>query len=242
MLGVILARGGSVRVPRKNIKILGDKPLIGWTIDAARKSQLMDYFLVSTNDDEIIKISKDYGAWVPFKRPEDLSCDCDSVLPLIHAVEWFEKNKNKEVSHVVCLQPTSPFRTGEDIDRCIDIALQDPSYDTVFTVTKVSQHPYWMFERKRYSHELLPYSDAPLEGENLVSQNLPLLWYPNGAVYVTRKDVIMAGKIFGEKRFGPDMPRERSVDLEEEMDFVIASAMIPIIKEKHYDKFSWVIP
>jgi CMP-N-acetylneuraminic acid synthetase len=242
VLGVILARGGSQRVPRKNIKELGGRPLIAWTIEAAKNAKSLDYCLVSTNDDEIRKIAKQYGGHAPFKRPAKLGEDVDSILPTIHAIRKFEKKKQRTISHVVMLQPTSPFRTPEDIDRCVQIA-KTTGVDTVLSVTKVSQHPYWMFSMKPFGHELESFLNIDLEGDNLVSQNLPLLFYPNGAVYVIKRDVAMSGRIFGEKIYGYMMPAERSIDLEVEYDFLIAGALIPYLQSTEpFAQISWVIP
>ena len=242
VLGIIPARGGSRRVPRKNIKPLGNRPLVSWVIDAAKKSKALDYFLVSTNDDEIAEISRSYGAPVPFKRPEALSEDVDSALVLKHALNWYEQKTGKTVSHVCCLQCTTPFTYSDDIDTCVRIAKSDPTIDTVFTVAKAKQHPYWMFVSTPFTHEVEPFCpEIRLEGENLVSQNLPLVWYPNGAVYVTRCDVILNDRIFGKKLIAQYMPEIRSIDLEEPYDFIVASAILKSGMLKENMVSEWVI-
>ena len=230
ILGVCPARGGSRRVPRKNVRLVGNKPLIAWTIEQAKQAKSLDYFLVSTGDAEIREISNQYlydfdsrKARV-IQRPKKLCEDVDSSLVIRHAVEWFEKKKQKPVSHVVCLQPTSPFRNFHDIDACVHLA-KTCNADTVVSVVKVSQHPYWMFETDIFGR-LVSYMNVRLEGKNLVSQSLPLLWYPNGAVYVTNRSTIAEGKIFGNRMISYPMPRDRSIDLEEEIDFFTASAII----------------
>jgi CMP-N,N'-diacetyllegionaminic acid synthase len=242
VLGVIPARGGSKRVPRKNIKVLGGRPLVAWSIEAAKNSKSLDYFLVSTNDEEIAKISKGLGAHVPFKRPAKISEDVDTVYVAIHAIEKYEKKKQQTVSHVVILQPTSPFRTANDIDECVRIA-KTTGVDSVVSFRKTAESPYWMFTMKEYGHEMVPFETMELSGDNLVSQNLPPVYYPNGAIYVVRRDVIMEERIFGDKIFGYIMPSERSIDLEEEYDFIIAEAMIPYLAKKEpFAKITWVIP
>jgi len=243
VLGVIPARGGSRRVPRKNIKLLGNKPLIAWSIEAAQKAKTLDYFLVSTGDEEIARLSKVYGARVPFKRPKKLRGDVDSSLVIKHAVEWFESEKGKRVDYVVTIQPTSPFRTSEDIDTCVNIA-RASGVESVISIKKASEHPFWCLTLKPFGHEVEPFlNDIKLEGDLLVSQKLPLALYPNGAVYVTRRDVIMSGRLFGRHMYAYMMPRIRSVDLEEEYDFYVASALIPILKkEEPYAQISWMIP
>jgi CMP-N,N'-diacetyllegionaminic acid synthase len=205
VLGVIPARGNSRRVPRKNIKMLGGHELIWWTIEAAKKSRTLDYFLVSTDDEEIAKVSRRYGAPVPFKRPAELGVDCDSTLVLQHAVRKVEgkglcdmrshiATEDVRVSHVVCLQPTSPFRTATDIDECVRIA-KATNAESVISFKPVKEHPLWCFQTKAYGHEMEPFlHEIELKGENLVIQNLPFLFYPNGAVYVTRRDVLIDRK------------------------------------------------
>lgn len=242
-----MAKGSSRRVPRKNIKPLGGKPLITWTIEEAKKANSLDGFLVSTDDDEIAEISRNAGASVPFKRPSELSEDkdgkeTDSSWVLKHALEWYEQTNNKRVSHIVCLQPTSPFRTADDINSCIQIAKQTNA-DTVISVCKAKQNPFWCFEFNSVSQQLRSFMDIPLQGDNLISQNLPLILYPNGAIYVTRRDWILNGRIYGEKIFGFLMPEERSVDIDDELDFIICNALIEPLKKNEgvWAKISWLV-
>jgi CMP-N-acetylneuraminic acid synthetase len=221
--------------------MLGGRPLIAWTIEAAKQSKLLNAFLVSTEDDEIAEISKQHGGPVPFKRPAELGEDVDSTLVLAHAVQWYETANHVRVAYVVCLQPTSPLRTGNDIDQCVQIALAS-NIDTVMSVFKMKQHPYWAFELQPFGHELKSFMEIDLTGDNLVSQKLPILFYPNGAVYVTKRDIIVEEeRIFGNSIYGYIMPEERSIDLEEETDFVYCSALIPWLKanEKGLPKISW---
>ena len=243
---MIPARGGSKRVYKKNIKLLGNKPLIQWSIEEAKKASSLDAFLVSTDDDEIAEISRNAGAPVPFKRPSELSEDrdgkeIDTSYVLRHALEWCEKIERKQVSHIVCLQPTSPFKTSNDIDACVQIA-KVTNAETVVSIAKTRQSPFWMFEVNPVTQQLYSFMDVPMVGDNLVSQNLPLVYYPNGAVYVTRRDIIMDGRIYGKKIYGYTMPYERSIDLEDENDFYVASALLPIIqKHEPWTQLSWIV-
>lgn len=239
VLGVIPARGGSRRIKKKNIKFLGGKPLIGWTIEVALKAQSLDYCLVSTDDPEIARVSRAWGAHVPFKRPAKISKDVDTRHVLVHALEWYEKKKGQKVEFVVCLQPTSPFRTAVDIDRCVQIAKAKKDADTVISVRQSREHPYWMFDLTPLQ-KLVSFMNVDLKGDNLVWQNLPQTFYPNGAVYVTRRDVLLTQGIYGRTIYSYMMPLERSVDLEEELDFLVCSALIPVLKEgKPLVKISW---
>lgn len=230
VLGIIPARGSSRRVPRKNIKQLGGKPLIAWTIEAAKEAKSLNDFIVSTDDIEIAKICRSWGARAPFKRPATISTDCDSSLVLRHAIKWYEHHyKDCFVTHAVCLQPTSPFRQGHDIDRCVQIAQTMKDAETVLSVCQVRQHPAWCFELDAMS-KLKSFLQTDLAGDNLVWQNLPLLLYPNGAVYVTRRDLIISEdyvpRIYGDILYGYTMPKARSMDLEEEVDFIQAEAIL----------------
>lgn len=147
-----------------------------------------------------------------------------------------------KVSYVVCLQPTSPLRQASDIDECVRIA-KATGAESVVSFRQAVEHPFWLFQTKPYGHEMEPFmGDVSLEGDNLVIQNLPVFFYPNGAVYVTRRDVLMKGRIYGSTQvYGYMMPSERSIDLEEELDFKVAEALIPMLaKDEPLVKTSWV--
>lgn len=125
-LGVILARGGSKRIPRKNLRVLGGQPLIAWTIGAALGSQRLDGLVVSSEDDEILETAQEYGVCT-IKRPAELASDTASSYPaLLHAVDQCEM----PLELVCLLQPTSPYRTSEDIDACIDM-MKDSDWPAV---------------------------------------------------------------------------------------------------------------
>ncbi|MCI0533120.1 acylneuraminate cytidylyltransferase family protein, partial [bacterium] len=122
-LGIITARGGSKGIPRKNIKELMGKPLIAYTILAAKGSALLSRAIVSTDDAEIAEIARMHGADVPFMRPAELAEDASTSIAVVqHAVSWIRENENEIYDYVMILQPTSPLRTAEDIDACIKIA------------------------------------------------------------------------------------------------------------------------
>jgi len=228
-IGIILARKGSRRIKRKNIQPLGGKPLVAWTFECAKRSKKLDRIIVSTDDEEVKRLAEEYEIEVPFfPRPKELAEDVDSVLPLKHAVEFLEEREGYKPSHVVLLQPTSPFREPSDIDGCILIA-EETGCDTVITITEVSQHPFWMFKTKmgkKGFSKLESYEKIDLAGDVLVWQNLPKLYYPTGDVYVTRTELIKKGRIFGRTIYGYLIPKERAIDIEEETDLLLAEAII----------------
>lgn len=121
MVGLIPARGGSKRLPRKNIKMLAGKPLLAWTIEAALKSKL-ERVIVSTDDEEIALIARNWGADVPFMRPKELAKDATpSIDVIVHAVNWLALNEDYHPDYIMMLQATSPLRTSQDIDNCISL-------------------------------------------------------------------------------------------------------------------------
>lgn len=218
---VIHARGGSKRIPLKNAKLLAGRPLVSYMIEAAKNAKRVDRVIVSTDHPEIIRISKEYGAEVPFVRPRDISEDVASELVTQHAVRFLEENDNYPVDIAVTLQPTTPFCTPDDIDGCID-TLVGSDADSVISVCEISQRPEWMFYINKDSYaELLLKSE--LKGDIGISQTLPKLYTPNGAVYATRRDVLFGqNSIFGKKIKLWVMSRERSVDIDEPIDFELA--------------------
>src|SRR3990170_965342 len=120
VLAVIPARGGSKSIPRKNIKPLGGKPLIGWTIDAALQSRMLSRVIVSTDDAEIAQAARECGAETPFLRPPELAQDdSSSISVVLHALQWLEEQEHFSPDYVLLLQPTSPFRNAHDIRAAI---------------------------------------------------------------------------------------------------------------------------
>lgn len=225
VLAIIPARKGSRRVKRKNIRLLGGKPLVCWTFNVAKQAESLDRIVVSTDDKKVKDLAIKHNVEVPyFPRPKELSEDVDTALVLKDMVDFLWKKEDYQPSHIVLLQPTSPFRFPEDIDRCVKVA-KKTDCDTVVSVRKVTEFPQWMFKSITDLH-LKPYLDINLTGEVLVSQTLPQLWYPNGAVYVTKAELIRKGRIFGNNIYGYEMPRWRSIDIEEEVDLLFAEAIL----------------
>ncbi|HZS12952.1 MAG TPA: acylneuraminate cytidylyltransferase family protein [Nitrospirales bacterium] len=222
IVGVIHARGGSKRIPLKNIKPLAGRPLVTYIIEAALESQLLDRVIVSTDHQEIARIARDAGAEVPFMRPADIAEDVPSELVTQHAVQFLEA-EGYPVSVVLTMQPTTPFCTGEDIDACI-AKLIEHDLDTVFTACEVHERPEWMYRPD--GEQVLPYTGRLVQGEAGVSQKLPKLYIPNGAVWATRRSVLMDDNLItGPKAGVVVMSRERSVDIDEPVDFITAEAM-----------------
>lgn len=219
IIGVIPARGGSKGLPRKNIKILKNKPLIAWTIEEAKKSKYLDHLVLSSDDPEIIKVAKKFGCEVPFIRPISLATDTASgVEVVLHALETIQH----QYDYVVILQPTSPLREALDIDSCIDLCIRKKSSSCV-SVSEVSKSPYWMYSLDKTGH-MLPIISTE---SNTRRQDLPKVYALNGAVYVANCEWLMKNKkLVTTETIAYVMPKERSVDIDDEVDFMLAKILI----------------
>ena len=211
ILALIPARGGSKGIPRKNIKLLGGKPLIAWTIEAALASQLIDAVVVSTDDAEIACISRAYGAQVPFLRPQELARDdTPGILPALHALDQLP-----EFDVIVLLQPTSPLRTTSDIDHCIRLA-QTHNARSVVSVVEPKNHPNWMFSLDP-EQRLCKLTNDPIGTRR---QDLTPVYALNGAVYYAHADWLRQHNTFMHTdTLGYIMPKERSLDIDTPLDW-----------------------
>ena len=224
VLAVIPARGGSKGVPRKNIRILGGKPLIAHTILAASGAKLLDRAVVTTDDDEIAEISRHFGAETPFMRPAELAVDETLAEPVIeHALRWLEENENYRPDYVMLLQPTSPLRTSEDIDNSIRIAIENDA-DGVVSLCVPKHHPYQV-KGLGGRGEIIDF--IPVERSITRRQDLPPAYGLTGAVYMVKREIMLEQKTFyTERTFPYIMPIERSVDIDTPWDFALAEMML----------------
>ena len=222
ILGLITARGGSKGIPRKNIILLGGKPLISYTLEAARQSKLLSRCIVSTDSQEIIEVCRKLGADIPFVRPIELAQDDTPTLPVVlHALGMLQKPYDA----VMVLQSTNPFRTAEDIDQAIRLLISDPGADSVISVVKVGDnHPARM---KQVVDGVLidpPFSEE-IEGQR--RQDLPEYYLRNGAVYLTRTNVIIEQQsLKGKRSLAYVMPEERSVNVDSHLDILLAESIL----------------
>lgn len=224
VLGLICARGGSKGIPRKNIKLLMGKPLIAYAIEVGLKAKGIERLVVSTDDQEIAEIAREYGADVPFIRPAELAQDNSLQIDAIkHALEYIQYEDG--VYDALCLlQPTCPLRTVEDVDGALAV-LEKERADTVISVTKVTgYHPVTMYA------ELADHSVVPLmrsDSAGVLRQDFSDVFWRNGAVYVVKADVLLKkNSLYGSKVCKYEMPAERSANLDEPFDWLIAEACI----------------
>lgn len=218
ILAIIPARGGSKGVPGKNVKELAGKPLITWTIEAARHSKYIDRLILSSEDSEIIEIAKQYGCDVPFTRPIELAQDDTPTMDVImHVIEQCE-----DFDYIVLLQPTSPLRTTEDIDGCIQKLIENKA-DFCVSVTEAAKSPYWMYTMK--DDRMYPLMQQ--EQMKTRRQELPVVYALNGAVYVAKTDALLIEKSFlNERTIGYTMPQEKSFDIDTITDFKICEYLL----------------
>jgi CMP-N-acetylneuraminic acid synthetase len=231
ILAVIPARGGSKAVPRKNIKPVLGKPLIAYSIEVGLQSELLDKLIVSSDDEEIIEISKKYGAEVPFVRPKDLGLDTIPMVPVLkHAVEFMESLDKTRYDYIILLQPTDPLRIVEDVDNVIK-KLVDTDADSVISLCQVdSVHPILM--KKIENDKILPYCIEEKEGTRRQDYK-PDAYMRNGAIYAVSRDVLMEkGSIWGEVSRPYIMPKERSVGIDDELDFKLVEILLTKREEK----------
>ena len=220
VLAVITARGGSKRLPGKNLRELLGKPLIAYTIEAASESKLLTRVILSCDDDEIIAASKQYGAEVPFKRPAELARDeALSVDVVVHAVKFLEKEEDYSPDIVVLLQPTSPLRTAGDIDNAVQIHIESGADSVVSVVKDEHRHP---LQAKKIEHGVLRDYCLEEEGEGR-KQDLPPVYFRNGAFYSVKREVLVnEHSLYGRVTRPYIMPLERSVDVDTEIDIKLA--------------------
>jgi len=227
ILAVIPARLGSKRLPKKNMKMLCGKPLLAYTIDSVRNSHYVNRFIVSTEDRGIAKISQSYDAEAiirPFELARDESPTEDVIFD---ALEQLQLKEQYTPDIIILLQPTSPLRTTEDIDTAIEIFLNTAG-DSLISVTEYDHTPYWAFriEKGFLKREFTKESRTR-------SQDLPKLYRPNGSIFITRVSTFRTIQSFYATHNIPYiMPRERSIDIDDEFDFSIAEFILKKGREK----------
>lgn len=226
IVSIIPARGGSKSIPRKNIKPLGGKPLIVYSIESAQRSSLIDRVIVSTDDPEIAEIAQKYGAEVPFIRPDYLSHDTAPTQSVLeHAVKFLEKNEGYQVDIIVTLQPTSPFRHEEDIDQAIK-KLLDTDADKVVSLCEAHYSPYWI--KILDGDRVRPFVESSINYDQLCRQKLPKTYQLDGSIYVTKREALFQSKKASEKDIRAIIIKDKikSIDIDNEIDFLLAETII----------------
>jgi N-acylneuraminate cytidylyltransferase len=191
VLALVPARGGSKSIPRKNLKPLGGHPLIAWSLAAAQAAERVDAVVVSTDDEEIAELARDYGADVPFLRPDDLARDETPDRPVFeHALRWLERERGWEPDLVVQLRPTSPFRPKRLVDQAVELLQSHRHADSLRAVTSPAQNPFKMW---RLNGSLLEPLLGSLDEErfNRPRQRLPATFWQTGHIDAVRRATLL---------------------------------------------------
>lgn len=220
ILAIIPARAGSKRIVNKNKKQLAGKELVCYSIEAARASTEITYIAVSSDDDDILDIASHYDGIRIVRRPNEISGENAPAITYVqHALETIEK----DFDIVVIIQPTSPFTTGLDIDGTIRLLYSELA-DSAVSVVKLDHaiHPAKLKVMK--GNVLEPYYEA--ENGRMAAHELPEIFVRNGSVYASTLETIAKGKIIGDRCLGFEMPRERSLDINDPIDFEFAEFLM----------------
>ena len=224
LLAIMPARGGSKGLPGKNIKEFCGKALIAWSIEVAETCSAIDRVVVSTDDDKLVDVVKKYGAEAPFERPAELANDAASTINVIfHTIDWLREHQNFRPKYILLLQPTSPLRTVEDIEGTIQ-TLKDKDAQAVVSVCETDHHPWWsniLSEDGNMKDFIMP------KILNKRRQDLPKYYRLNGAIYLAAtKYLRKRNGFFGPNTFAYEMPKERSVDIDSDLDFKLVSLLL----------------
>jgi len=220
LLAVIPARGGSKRLPKKNILDIAKKPMIAWTIEAAHQSKYIDRIVVSTDDMKTADISVKYGACVPFVRPDELSTDEASSIEVVkHAIDTLCES-NDFYEYIILLQPTSPLRTFKHIDSAVDL-LVDKNADSIVSVCEVNHPNEWI---NTLPDDLSMKNFINIDTGKLRSQELSKQYRINGSIYLSKISVLTKQlTFFHDSTYAYVMDTHDSVDIDNKFDYELCN-------------------
>lgn len=225
VIAIIPARGGSKGLPGKNIRDLCGKPLIAWTIEKAKKSKYLDVILVTTDSQEIAGIAKKYGADIPFLRPSDLAGDRVPTYDVIfHALTHYREAQGREFGYTVLLEPTSPLREDEDVDRMLEtLDGRAEIFDAIVSVGEVSEHPSIM--KRLVGDRMEPYCPE-LTQTTRRQDNVPA-YFPYGVAYIAKTTELLREKTFYLRRCTPFViKRYQNYEIDDLHDFLCVESVM----------------
>lgn len=242
VLGLIMARGGSKGVPKKNIVLCGGEPLLAYTIRAAQNSKAITRLIVSTDDEEIAAVARSYGAEVPFMRPAEISQDDTLDIPVVeHALAWLKEHEGYVPDIITHLRPTTPFKKSEDIDKGVDLLLEHPDAESSRSVCVPIYTPFKMY---RFDEAESPFLEPLLKKDfpevfemypepyNMPRQKLPSVWRHSGYVDTIRRATIEAGSISGKKIVPLFFEAWRDVDIDTPIDLFRAEQILMDLQKR----------
>jgi N-acylneuraminate cytidylyltransferase len=227
ILALIPARGGSKRIPNKNILSIGGKPLICHTIERAFESKYINRVVVSTDSQKIAHIAKEAGAEIPFLRPDEISKSNSTEMDFfLHALNWMQDNEGYKPDLIVLLYPTSPLRKSKTIDTAVEKMIEHPEADSLRSIKKCSEHPYKMW--KVQDGYIIPFVDTPKKNIHTFSyQMLPKVYIQNASIYITKpKTIRQKHSPTGDIIVPFVMDEIESVDVNNQLDFEFAKFII----------------
>lgn len=224
-VALICARGGSKGVPGKNIRMLGGRTLIGWSVSAAKSINRISRVIISTDSDEIAQVAKEQEAEVPFMRPGELAQDNSSEwLVWEHAINYLINNGDHDIDGLVVIPPTAPLRRAEDIENCIN-EFEKGDVDVIITVTDAHRSPYFNMiknDENGYSSLAIPQKETVIR-----RQDAPEVFDMTTVAYVVRPDFVLKHNgLFEGKVRSVYVPPERALDIDTMFDFKIAECLI----------------
>lgn len=231
-MALIPARSGSKGVPGKNIRPLLGKPLIGWTIEAAKRSVYLDRIIVSTDSEKIKKIAQKLGAEVPFRRPAALARDDSSADDVVfHALEWLKREEKKQYDILILLQPTSPLRRSIHIDEALEKFMKDSWADALISVKEVRENPFWM---KKIGKKGNLVNFLPSGRNTRRRQDLPVLFVPQGAFFIVKvKNFKKKSSFYAKGKTTYYLMKEKdSIDIDNLFDFTLAEFLLKSKQQK----------
>lgn len=226
VLFVITARGGSKGVPRKNIRMVGKFPLIAYKIIAAKKCRYESRVIVSTDDEEIAKISRDYGAETPFMRPDELADDSASSMDVVaHAMNWISENDTESYDYICLLEPSSPFASYKDLNNALEL-LEKTGADTLLGMKEVEVSTRFIHTLDE-NGGLSEFYRAVKDKTSVRRQDQQKEYTMNGCMYIAKWDYFMKNKLFhSEKSIPYIMPEEKSIEIDTMLNYEMACNLV----------------
>ena len=234
ILAIIPARSGSKGLKNKNLKKLGSHPLVAWPINSAKKSQYIDRILVSTDSKKIAKIAKKYGAEAPFLRPKKLSTDKSPSFDLVKHCLNFLRIKKETFDYICLLEPTSPFTSYKDIDKSIKFLINNKLLfnSLVGVYPAINNHIEFIYTINK-KNKLKKIQKG--KNKHFRRQDIKKYFYLDGSIYISKTNILLKEKTFvGKKTLGYVMPKIKSFEIDDKIDFILAKKILEIIGKNEY--------